>query len=63
VLVAHACHPSYSRCKDQEGQGSKLDCANSSLDPISENPSQKRAGGEVHGVGPEFKPQNYKINK
>jgi hypothetical protein len=29
--------------------------ANSSRDPISKNPSQKRAGGVAQGVGPEFK--------
>jgi hypothetical protein len=27
--------------------------------PYLENPSQKRAGGMVQGVGPEFKPQYY----
>jgi hypothetical protein len=26
-------------------------------DPISKNPSQKRAGGVAQGKGPEFKPQ------
>jgi hypothetical protein len=31
--------------------------ANNSRDPISKNPSQKRAGGLTQGVGPEFKPQ------
>jgi hypothetical protein len=29
-------------------------------DPISKNPSQKRAGGMAQGVGPEFKPQYHK---
>jgi hypothetical protein len=29
-------------------------------DPISKNPSQKRAGGVAQGVGPEFKPQHQK---
>jgi hypothetical protein len=28
-----------------------------------ENPSQKRAGGVVQGVGPEFKPQYQKKKK
>jgi hypothetical protein len=37
--------------------------ANSSQDPILENPSQKRAGGMAQGVGPEFKPHYCKINK
>jgi hypothetical protein len=31
--------------------------ANSLRDPISKNPSQKRAGEVTQGVGPEFKPQ------
>jgi hypothetical protein len=37
--------------------------ANSSRDPISKkkkNPTQKRASGMAHGVGPEFKPQYHK---
>jgi hypothetical protein len=29
-------------------------------DLISKNPSQKRAGGMVQGVDPEFKPQYHK---
>jgi hypothetical protein len=29
-------------------------------DPISKNPSQKRAGGVAQSVGPEFKPQYHK---
>jgi hypothetical protein len=37
--------------------------ANSSRDPISKNPSQKRAGGMAQGVGPEFKPQYHKRKK
>jgi hypothetical protein len=31
-------------------------------DPISKNPSQKRAGGVAQGEGPEFKPQYHKIS-
>jgi hypothetical protein len=39
VPVAHACNPSYSEDKDQEGCGSKPA-------PISKkNPTQNRAGG------------------
>jgi hypothetical protein len=45
-------NPSSSGGRDQEDRGSKPDWANSSRDPISKNPSQKRAGG---GTGPEFK--------
>jgi hypothetical protein len=37
--------------------------ANSLRDPISKNPSQKRAGGVAEGVGPEFKPQYWKKKK
>jgi hypothetical protein len=33
--------------------------AKSLRDPILKNLSQKRAGGMVQGVGPEFKPQNH----
>jgi hypothetical protein len=33
---------------------------NSSQDPISKNPSQKRAGGVAQGVGPEIKAQYLK---
>jgi hypothetical protein len=36
---------------------------NSSGDPISKNPSQKRAGGVVQGVIPEFKLQYHKKKK
>jgi hypothetical protein len=32
-------------------------------DPLSKNPSQKRADGVVQGVGPEFKPQHHKKKK
>jgi hypothetical protein len=55
--VAHAYNPSFSGGRDQEDCGSKPAWANSSQDPISKNPSQKRAGGVAQGVGPEFKPQ------
>jgi hypothetical protein len=33
---------------------------NSSRDPISKKPSQKRAGGVIQGIGPEFKPRTAK---
>jgi hypothetical protein len=55
VLVAHACNPNYSGDRDQEDHSSKPAPANSSQDPIVKNPSQKRAGGTVQGVDPEFK--------
>jgi hypothetical protein len=42
VPMAHACNPSYSGCRDQEDQGLKPAQANSSQDPISKKPSQKR---------------------
>jgi hypothetical protein len=37
--------------------------ANSSQDPISKNPSQKRAGGVAQDEDPEFKPQYCKKKK
>jgi hypothetical protein len=55
--VAHVCNPSYSGGRDQQDCGVKPAWANSFRDPISKNPSQKRAGGVAQGVGPEFKPQ------
>jgi hypothetical protein len=30
---------------------------------LKKNPSQKRADGVAQGVGPEFKPQNYRERK
>jgi hypothetical protein len=62
-LLAHTCNPGYSGGKDQEDCGSKPAWANSSQDPISKNPSQKKTGGVAQGEGPEFKPQYRKINK
>jgi hypothetical protein len=56
VPVAHACNPSYSGGRDQEDCSLKPAWANSSQDPISKNPSQKRTGGVPQGVGLEFKP-------
>jgi hypothetical protein len=55
-LVAHDCNPSSSGDRDQEDPGSKPAWANISQDPIFKNSSQKRAGGVVQGVSPEFKP-------
>jgi hypothetical protein len=57
--VAHACNPSYSGGRDQEDCSSKPAQANSSRDPVSKNPSQKRAGGVAQGEGPVFKPQYF----
>jgi hypothetical protein len=42
--VAHACNPSYSGGRDQEDQGLKPACANSSQDSISKMPNTKKAG-------------------
>jgi hypothetical protein len=61
--MAHDCNPSCSGSRDQEDSGSKSVQANSSWDPISRNPSQKRAGGVAQGVGPEFKSQYHKKKK
>jgi hypothetical protein len=58
--MAHACNPSYSGGRDQDG-GSRPAWANSSRDPISRNTFTKKksgeAGGVAQGVAPEFKPQ------
>jgi hypothetical protein len=62
VLVVHTCNPNYSGGEDQEDCGSKPAQANSVQDPISKNPSQKKAGGVAQSEGPEFKPQ-YRKNK
>jgi hypothetical protein len=60
VPVTPACNPSHSGGRDQEDQGFKSAWANSLWDPISKNPSPKRAGGVAQGVEPEFKPQYHK---
>jgi hypothetical protein len=61
--MAHTCNPSYSGGRDQEDHGSKPVLENSSQDPVLKNPSQKRAGGVVQGVVPEFKTQFCKRKK
>jgi hypothetical protein len=64
MLVARTYDPSYSVGRDQKDRGLKPVQANSSQDPISKKPiTKKRAGGVAEGVGPEFKPQHYKIHK
>jgi hypothetical protein len=45
---------------DQVDHGLKPAQANSSWDPISKNPSQKRTSGVSQGVDCEFKPQYHK---
>jgi hypothetical protein len=60
--VAHDCDPSHSRGGDQDCC-SKPAPANSSRDPISKNPSRKRATGVIQGVGSEFKTQCHKKKK
>jgi hypothetical protein len=49
-LVAQACNSSYSGSRDQEDHGLKPAQGNSSGDPISKNPLQKRHGGVVKVV-------------
>jgi hypothetical protein len=61
--VAHTCNLSYLGGRDQEDQGSKAAWTNSSQDPISKNPSQKRADRVAQGIGPEFKPQHHTKKK
>jgi hypothetical protein len=47
----------------QEDWGLKPTWGNSLRDPISTNPSQKRAGGVPQGVRPEFKCQYHKTKQ
>jgi hypothetical protein len=61
--VARIGNPSNSGSRDQKDSRLKPALANSLEDPISKNPSQKRADGVTQGVGPEFKPQNSKKKK
>jgi hypothetical protein len=53
----------YSGGRNQEDQGLKPAQTNTSMRPYLKNPSHKRAGGVVQGVGPEFKPQYHKKKK
>jgi hypothetical protein len=55
--VAHSWNPSYSGGRDQEDCDLKPAQANTFHDPITKNPSQKRAGEIAQGVDLEFKPQ------
>jgi hypothetical protein len=41
--VAYTCNPSYSGGRDQEDHSLRPAQANSSKDPISKNPAQKKA--------------------
>jgi hypothetical protein len=50
ALLTHACNPSYSGARDQEGHSSKPAWTNSFQDPILKKPSQKKKGGGVDGV-------------
>jgi hypothetical protein len=50
AMVAYTYNPSYSGGRNKD---------HGSQDPISKNPSQKRAGGVAQAVGPEFMPQNH----
>jgi hypothetical protein len=61
--MAHACNSGFSGGRDQEDHSSKLAWANSSWGPISKNSSPNRAGRVAQGVGPDFKPQDYKKKK
>jgi hypothetical protein len=63
VLVAHACHPSNSGGRDQEGHDSKPAWANSSRDPLLKKPFAKKADGMAQGVGPEYCKNKQNNNK
>jgi hypothetical protein len=53
--------PSYSGGKILEGSWFEASLDKYFRENLSQkNPSQKRAGGVVQGVGPEFKPQYHK---
>jgi hypothetical protein len=61
--VAHTCNPSYSEAEIRKivvrGQPQEV-----VLKPLSwKKPSQKRAGGVVHSVGSDFKPQYHQKKK
>jgi hypothetical protein len=58
--VAHAYNPSYSGGRDQKDCGSKQSQANSLQYLSEENPSHKRAGRVVQGVGPEIEKKKKK---
>jgi hypothetical protein len=58
--MAHTHNPSYSGGRDQEDRGSKPAWANSSPDPISKNPSQKKAGVTAQGVALSSNPSTKK---
>jgi hypothetical protein len=61
-LLVHTYNPSDSGDKDHEDRSWKPARANSSQDPISKNPPQKKAG-VAPGEGPKFKPQYHKNKK
>jgi hypothetical protein len=61
--VIYPGNPSYYGGRDQEDHGSKPAQAMSSWDPISKNPSQKRAGGVSQGEGPSSNPSTSKKKK
>jgi hypothetical protein len=61
--MAHACSPSYSGGRDQDGRSLKPASTNSSRDPISKIHKTKRAGGVAQGIGPEFKHQYHTHKK
>jgi hypothetical protein len=60
VLVAHACNPSYSGGRDQEGHGSKPAWANISRDPISKKPFTKK-GWQNGPSGGEYLPSKCEV--
>jgi hypothetical protein len=58
--VAHTWTHNYSGGRDQENHGSKPARGKGSQDPISKNPSQKRAGGVAQGTSSEIKSYYHK---
>jgi hypothetical protein len=67
-MVAHACNPSYSGGRDQEGCSFKPAWANSLRNPISKTPITKKkkkkgAGGKAQGIGLSSNPSAAKNGK
>jgi hypothetical protein len=61
--VALACNPSYSGRRDQENRGSKPDGQIVQETHLKKKKPSQNNRATPQGVGPEFKPQNHKINK
>jgi hypothetical protein len=61
--MAHACDPSHSGGRDQEGCSSKPGWAHSARDLSLKKLITRKADGVAQGVGPEFTPRNATTTK